>query len=134
MQESIYGQKVTAVPSHQFFFNYQHLLDDEETLVIDGRTRKMFTVGHLKNAINIDADDPDLIQLLRQQLEEPLIVVYCTTVRRTTDIVNTLRGMYDGEIIYISDGIRGWLRNGFPVYGISPLNPEAEQVLPVNEP
>ncbi|TVQ14739.1 MAG: hypothetical protein EA361_07050 [Bacteroidetes bacterium] len=134
-QACVYGQKVTAVSSQEFFENYLHLLEDGKTVVIDGRTQRMFSEGRLKNAINIDADDPNLIPLLQQYLDEPLIVVYCTTVRRTTDIVNTLRGMYEGEIIYISDGIRGWQRNGFPVSGISELGLEQaiKEVLQNNE-
>ncbi len=119
--EVVYSQQITAVSSQAFYENYRHLLDDGETLIIDGRTKRMYSGGHLKNAINIDADDPRLISLLHQHLDEPLIVVYCTTMRRTTKIVNTLRDMYDGEIIYISDGLRGWRQNGFPIAGISPL-------------
>ncbi len=109
------SQQVTAVSSQEFYEKYRHLLDDGEALIIDGRTERMYSAGHLKNAINIDADDPRLIPLLEKHLDEPLIVVYCTTVRRTHKIVNTLRDMYDGEIIYISDGLRGWQLNGFPL-------------------
>ncbi len=113
--EVVNSQQITAVSSQDFYENYRHLLDDGEALIIDGRTEKMYSGGHLKNAINIDADDPRLIPLLQQHLDEPLIVVYCTTVRRTNKIVNTLRGMYEGDIIYISDGIGGWQLNGFPL-------------------
>ncbi len=120
----VFGQQVTPVSSQTFYDNYRHLLDDGETLIIDGRTQRMFSGGHLNNAINIDADDPRLIPLLQQHLDEPLIVVYCTTMRRTNKIVNTLRGMYDGEIIYISDGLSGWRLHGFPVEGFSPLSLE----------
>lgn len=109
------SQQITAVSSQELYENYRHLLDDGEALIIDGRTEKMYSGGHLKNAINIDADDPCLIPLLQQHLDEPLIIVYCTTVRRTNKIVNALRGMYEGEIIYISDGLRGWQHNGFPL-------------------
>ena len=133
-QEGVYGQKVTAVSSQEFFENYLHLLEDGKTVVIDGRTQRMFSEGHLKNAINIDADDTSLVPLLEQHLDEPLIVVYCTTVRRTTDIVNALRDMYEGEIMYINDGLRGWKSNGYPVCGISPLSPkeDIEEVLQNN--
>ncbi len=119
-----FGQQINAVNSEEFFKEYKHLLEDGETVIIDGRTRQMFSGGHLKNAINIDADDPSLVSLLQEHLEKPRIVVYCTTLRRTTKIVNTLRGMYEGEIIYISDGISEWQRNGFPVSGVSELRLE----------
>ncbi len=129
------GQQINAVNSQEFYENYRHLLDDGETLIIDGRTERMYSGGHLKNAINIDADDPRLIPLLKQHLNVPLIVVYCTTMRRTSKIVNTLRDMYDGEIIYISDGLRGWRQNGFPIAGISSLSlgDAVEEVLQNND-
>ena len=106
-----------GVSSSEFYNNYRHLLEEGGALVIDGRTREMFEDGHLQHAINIDADDEDLLELLKQHADEPLIVVYCTTNRRTGKIVNTLSAFYEGEVIYIDDGIRGWQRNGFPLSG-----------------
>lgn len=109
-----FGQQIKAIDSEEFFKDYLHLLENGETLIIDGRTRQMFSTGYLKNAINIDADDPNLMNLLQPHLNEPQIVVYCTTVRRTIKIVNTLIEIYDGNIIFITDGIRGWRKNGYP--------------------
>lgn len=48
LQEVVYGQNVIAVSSQEFFDDYLHLLEDEETIVIDGRTQRMFSGGHLK--------------------------------------------------------------------------------------
>lgn len=107
--------QIKGISSTEFYDNHQQLLHEGNTLIIDGRTAEMFSGGHLKNAVNIDADDPDLELLLQQHLDEPLIVVYCTTIRRTLKIVNTLRSIYKGEIIFIHDGISGWKRNGLPL-------------------
>jgi len=106
-----------GVNSIEFYNEYRHLLKEGGALVIDGRTSGMFESGHLQHAINIDADDEDLLGLLKQHADEPIIVVYCTTNRRTGKIVNTLSAFYEGEVIYIDDGIRGWQRNGFPLSG-----------------
>ncbi len=133
--EKVIGQNVTGVSSLEFYENHLHLLDDGGALVIDGRTAAMFASGHLNNAINIDADDPDLIPLLQEHLDEPLIVVYCTTMRRTNKIVNTLMGIYEGDIIYIRDGLRGWQQNGLPLNGASRLHLQdaIEEVLENND-
>ncbi len=129
------GQQVIGVSSLEFHENHRQLLEDGGALIIDGRTATMFASGHLKNAINIDADDPNLVSLLRKHLEEPIIVIYCTTIRRTNKIVNTLRGFYEGEIIYISDGLRGWQQNGLPVTGATRLQLQdaIEEVLENND-
>ncbi len=106
-----------GVTSVEFYANHLDLLEEGNALVIDGRTHQMFEDGHLQHAINIDADDENLYDLLRQYKDEPLIVVYCNTNRRTGKILNTLATFYEGEVIYIDDGIRGWQQNGFPLSG-----------------
>ncbi|MDG5800287.1 rhodanese-like domain-containing protein [Marinilabiliaceae bacterium ANBcel2] len=105
------GQNTKSVTSKEFYENYKHLLNNNDVAIIDGRTAKMYSEKHIKNAINIDADGENLLELLKEQADSPIIVVYCTTIRRTTKIVNTLKPIYNGELIYISDGIRGWLKN-----------------------
>lgn len=126
--DSVSSQNITAVNSQEFFENYLHLFEDSTAIVIDGRTEEMFSGGCLGNAINIDADDPDLSKLLKPFMEQPLIVLYCTTVRRTTTIIETLKEIYNGDIIYISDGIRGWKQNGFPVNEVA-----ESEALPVSK-
>lgn len=111
---NITGQSTKGVTSKEFFEQYTDLLYDEETLIIDGRTDEMFAGGHIGNAVNIDADMENLEGELKKHLEVPRIVVYCTTNRRTYDILHVLEKIYQGEIIYISDGITGWRKNGFP--------------------
>ncbi len=104
-----------SVSSKEFFNEYVHLIHDTETLIIDGRTDEMFANGHIENALNIDADMDNLVVELSKHLDVPRIVVYCTTNRRTLDIVYELEKLYKGELIYISDGIKGWRANGYPV-------------------
>ncbi len=113
--------QVTGMDSMEFYANHLHLLEEGNALVIDGRTREMYEGGHLQHAINIDADDENLYDLLSQHADEPLIVVYCTTNRRTGKIVETLSMFYQGEVIYIDDGIRGWQQNGLPLSGFTGL-------------
>ncbi len=106
---------INGVSSRMFYENHLHLLENSNAVIIDGRTAEMFAGGHLKNAVNIDADAPNLSETLKQYADRPLIVVYCTNIRRTSRIVHTLSDFYEGEIFYIEDGIQGWKRNGFPV-------------------
>ncbi len=111
---NMFGQSTKGVTATEFFEHHIDLLYDNETLIIDGRTDDMFAVGHIENAINIDADMENLEDELKKHIDVPRIVVYCTTNRRTYDIVDVLEKIYEGEIIYISDGITGWRANGFP--------------------
>ncbi|MFP4692132.1 MAG: rhodanese-like domain-containing protein [Bacteroidales bacterium] len=115
---------ITRVSSQEFYDKYRHLLEDEAALVIDGRTTEMFSRGHLPNAINIDADREDLKERLKAHADEPLIVVYCTTSRRSGKIIDTMEEFYQGEIICISDGIQGWTNNGLPLADFKDISPD----------
>ncbi len=112
---NLYGQKITGLTSQQFYEHYGDQLNDGDLLIIDGRSERMFALGRIGNAVNIDADSEDLEKQMQQYLDRPLIVVYCTTIRRTIDIINKLKGVYEGEIIGITDGIKGWKENNLPV-------------------
>ncbi len=111
----LYSQEITGLTSLQFYEQYGDRLNEDSLLIIDGRTDSMFAGGHIGKSVNIDADADNLEKQLYQHLDQPTIVIYCTTTRRTTDIVNKLRGIYKGNIIWITDGIRGWKQNGLPV-------------------
>ncbi len=116
--------QITRVSSKEFYDQYRHLLEDGAALVIDGRTAEMFSRGHLTGAINIDADREGLKEKLKAHADEPLIVVYCTTSRRSGKITETLEEFYQGQIIFISDGIQGWTRNGLPLADFTNISPD----------
>jgi rhodanese-related sulfurtransferase len=120
----LFSQEITGLTSLEFFKLYGERIDDGSLLLIDGRTDAMFAAEHIGKAVNIDADAYNLEELLLNHLDQPLIVVYCTTIRRTTDIVNKLRGSYNGEIIIIRDGIVGWKQNGLPLNKRSQISPD----------
>ena len=112
---NLYSQEIRGLTSKEFYEQYGNKLHDESLLIIDGRTEAMFDRERIGNAVNIDADSEDLLEQLEQHMDQSVIVVYCTTIRRTTDIVNKLKGIYEGEIIFIIDGVRGWKLNNLPV-------------------
>ena len=109
------SRDINGVTSIEFYEKYREEVQKNGTPIIDGRTDKMYNEGHIENAINIDADGENLVQKLQEYADEPVIVVYCTTIRRTTKIIRTLTEFYEGEIIYIKDGMKGWKANNLPV-------------------
>jgi len=112
---SVWGQQIKRLTSVEFMDQYAYTLESENTIpIIDGRTKQMFDDEHIANAINLDADGDNMPALIREYASEPVIIIYCTTKRRTTDIITEMEKFYTGEIIAIMDGIRGWKENGFP--------------------
>jgi len=105
-------QKITSVEAQVILSG----LDSKTSVIIDGRDSVMFYSGHIKDAIYIDAFENNAKNFLLKYLDKENIVVYCTMNKRSEKIIEMLKSMgYQGEIIYISDGISGWKENNFPV-------------------
>lgn len=86
------------------------------SLLIDARDSLMYQSGHLKNAINFDAFQPDITILLNSVLKQDSLIVYCTNQRRSERIIDVLTELgYKGKIIYMIDGLTGWKSNKFEI-------------------
>lgn len=93
--------------------------DTVNTILIDGRSAEMFAEKHIKSAINIDAFEESLFNDLKRYLQKEEIIVYCTNHKRAELIIEELIKMkYQGNIIFISDGINAWISEGFPTVSI----------------
>ncbi len=109
------AQIITEVTSSEFYENHMALLEEESTVLIDGRSQEMFEAGHIAGAIFIDAFQDGFLPQLSSYAGKTTIVVYCSSNRRTTVLINALKTFYTGHIVCICDGINGWKENGLPV-------------------
>lgn len=86
------------------------------TILMDGRSAAMFAEKHIAGAINIDAFQDSLVTELESFLNVKEIIVYCSNRKRAELIIEKLKELsYRGEIIFISDGINGWIAAGFDI-------------------
>ncbi len=109
------AQIITEVTSVEFYEKHRYLLEEEGTVLIDGRSQEMFEKGHIAGAIFIDAFQDGFLPELSSYAGKSTIVIYCTTNRRTTVLINALKNFYTGHVVCICDGMTGWLQNGLPV-------------------
>jgi len=109
------AQIITELTSLDFYENHMHLIEQEGTVLIDGRSKEMFDKGHIEGAIYIDAFQDGFLPELSSYAGKSTIVVYCTTKRRTTVLIDALKTFYTGHIVCICDGMTGWLANDLPV-------------------
>jgi len=103
--------KVISAPAFKLVYD---TLNMSETVIIDARDSLKFSVGHLQNAVNIDAFSENAQDLLSGYLDKKTIIVYCTMNKRSEKVIEILRNInYSGLIIDIEDGITGLETNGF---------------------
>lgn len=90
--------------------------DTLNTILMDGRSAAMFAEKHIAGAINIDAFQDSLTTELKSFLKVKEIIVYCSNRKRAELIIEKLKDLdYSGDIVFISDGINGWIAAGFEI-------------------
>lgn len=102
--------EIKAADAHEIVMNR----DTVKTIMIDGRSIEMFKHRHITTAINIDAFQENLTEKLSCHLGVDEMIIYCTRHKRADLIIEKLKGLqYKGKIIFISDGITGWIASGY---------------------
>lgn len=90
--------------------------DTLNAILVDGRSAAMFAEKHIAGAINIDAFQDSLTTELKNFLKAKEIIVYCSNRKRSELIIEKLKELdYSGDIVFISDGINGWIAAGFEI-------------------
>jgi len=103
-------EKVKAKDAFEMVCNRDTLC----TVLIDGRSDEMFTTKHIDGAININAFSDSVKNDLKNYLDAESIIVYCTNHKRADLIIKKLIELeYNKEIIFITDGINGWISSGY---------------------
>jgi phage shock protein E len=88
---------------------------DNNLVILDVRTPGEFSQGHIKNAVNIDINSPDVFERINKLDKEKKYVVYCRTRNRSGVIANHMMKNGFGEVYQMTDGIVGWNRNNLPL-------------------
>lgn len=103
-------EKVKAKDAFEIVCNRDTLC----TVLIDGRSDKMYTDKHIEGAINIDAFSASVKNDLKNYLDTEKLIVYCTNHKRADLIIEKLIELqYHNKIIFITDGINGWISSGY---------------------
>lgn len=83
------------------------------SVLIDGRSAAMFSEKHIQGAVNIDAFQDSADDQLKAFLDRKEIIVYCSNSRRAELIISKLDSFgFTKNIIFITDGINGWISAG----------------------
>ena len=88
------------------------LEEDNNTVLIDVRSREDFNLEHLKGAKNIPLDQLD--GRLGKLPRDKDIVVYCQNGGRSIRAVRKLEVAGFTRLYHMHEGLRGWNKAGYP--------------------
>lgn len=83
--------------------------------IVDVRTPKEFTAGHIDGAINLHVYDKDFEQRLDKLDKKKPVYVYCKVGGRSSEAVDIMKKKGFITITELEGGIDAWLEAGKPV-------------------
>lgn len=90
------------------------LANIENAKLIDVRTPEEFEKGHIKNAINIDWNNPDFDDQIAMLNTENPVFVYCLSGGRSGQAVEKLKKAGFEQIYEMPGGMMEWRANNLP--------------------
>lgn len=93
---------------------FQKLLSEKNTILVDVRTPEEFSEGKIANAINIDFYSNTFEQEISKLDKSKNILVYCRSGKRSANAAEVLskKGF---KVINLEGGITNWQSQGFPI-------------------
>lgn len=91
---------------------FEKVIADGQTVLLDARSTKEFATEHIRNAINIDVSSPNFPHEAEARLpKSKLIAVYCKSGVRS-QMAATLLANRGFNTVYLHGGISEWIKAG----------------------
>lgn len=93
----------------------------DEATIIDVRTSKEYTFGHIPNAINLDYFSEDFLEHIEKLDKDKNYLIYCRSGRRSIRVCTWMKngGFDHGKVFNLDKGFGDWLDH-FPDLVIRP--------------
>jgi rhodanese-related sulfurtransferase len=93
---------------------FQKLINDKNTILVDVRTPEEYSEGKIVNAINIDYTSGNFEKEAIKLDKSKTILVYCHSGRRSAGAANIL-SQKGYKVINLEGGIINWTAQGLPI-------------------
>ena len=103
---------VSAVEAHSMI---QDNASNPDLVIVDVRSVSEFEKEHIKNAVLIPHNSPDLDNILSGMEKEKTYLVYCLIGGRSRSVTNKMRELGFENVYNLDGGIKGWKNKGFDV-------------------
>lgn len=94
---------------------FEKQMKQDEGQVIDVRTPKEYSSGHIENAVNMHVYDKDFEQRVDKLDKEKTVYVYCKVGGRSAEAVEIMQQKGFKHIVELEGGMDAWNEAGKPV-------------------
>jgi rhodanese-related sulfurtransferase len=91
------------------------LVAEKKVSVLDVRTPKEFTDGHIAGATNLNFNAPDFEERLGQLDKSKTWLVHCASGGRSTQSLVALKKLGFQSVVHLDGGLKAWQKAGKPV-------------------
>ena len=91
------------------------LLGNSHVVVLDIRTPREFSKGHLRGATNVDFTARDFADRVAALDRDRTYLLYCAIGGRSAQSLAVFEKLQFKSILHLEDGIKGWRSAGQPV-------------------
>lgn len=109
--------KIHHVSASEF---YEQIHNKEKAQVVDIRTFREYTSGHIKGSMLIDFYNPDFVKNIEKaglSKNEP-VFVYCGSGNRSRHAMRFFKQLGFKEVYNLKYGIIEWVRNGYKIQNL----------------
>ena len=85
------------------------------TVVLDVRTAKEFSAGHIPGAVNLDVNGPDFQKKVAELDKSKIYLVHCAAGVRSAQACVKMDKLSFTNLVNLDSGLKGWEKAGQPV-------------------
>lgn len=104
-------QRIELISANDF----EQKMAENDGQVIDVRTPKEFSAGHINGAVNMHVYDKDFEQRVDKLEKDKPVYIYCKVGGRSAEAVEILKAKGFTEIIELEGGMDAWNDAGKPI-------------------
>jgi rhodanese-related sulfurtransferase len=86
-----------------------------DLVLLDIRTPREFTDGHIEGAVNIDYYNQNFIPRLKTLDRHKTYLIYCRSGNRTAKSLAIFKKLGFTRVSHLESGLVGWVRERFPL-------------------
>jgi phage shock protein E len=110
--ESAKGERAADQPKNVGVTQFEKLRGDKQNIVLDVRTPREFTAGHMPGATNIDFNSPDFDKKIKALDPTRTYLVHCAVGGRSAKACDKLSKLKFNHLYNLEGGMKAWEKAG----------------------